>query len=692
MQIKIRRRYILVGAALLALGLAIFIPRRDNLDACLAMYQRGEYSSLNRRLERVLNLDPNWHEARKLLVKSQVAAKEPVAALDNMLYLLAAGESSSQDRYILHKLARSEELLKESRVILARWLEREPDLDEARVFWIELETHADNPAADSSAALNNLFILAQAGKSPRRLDAPVARICTDPEACLALLDQALIQQPDFVWAREMKLQIALEHKLAPLTYSLLKEALESGSGQQDLLSRAWGTILPENCTGSLELALLARNQDWIQQVLERAEMPDFDYQELPQLLELLPQEPRLLLLKALAMEDPREGLDILLDLEESGYEPQDYLDYARKKMSLINQIGHCNKDWLTYVPVDLIAEQALRWGDSRARGLVDWLEAKSEDSKDQVDMLREICEYQGKKAKPIASLSFCPVDLALSPDGKWLLASDPESQMVFLDLTSGKEYPVEPWWGTWVWSPDSKRVAAIWPGHRSNTLYLYTPTTQAPKVVSLPQHSFLPRPEILGWLDNATLLLSSPLSPGVTRSIAVAVNVDTGEIQWESEVRKARPLLTPAGTLAWIWYDQGNLCIDRDGKVTTFNLGSDFIDVRTDHLEWFPKGDRLLTQCQHYPYVRIFDLNSGEVSIVKLPFYLMPGNWADNDSIWGLVSTYSYQSLARLNLKTGKQQRYAGLHFPGTGVVHISQRDLIAIGTNQGDTTVYKIP
>jgi len=146
--------------------------------------------------------------------------------------------------------------------------------------------------------------------------------------------------------------------------------------------------------------------------------------------------------------------------------------------------------------------------------------------------------------------------------------------MVFVNLNTGIEYAALPVTGNWSWSPDSTRAAAVEAAANLNTLYFYTPMTSSetlvPRTMEIPLESALANPELLGWLDNSTLLLSGS-SGDILRKL-VKVDAMTGAIKEETEPKPGWPMLTSDRTLAWVWHEEGKLCIDQGNGVKRYDL------------------------------------------------------------------------------------------------------------------------
>lgn len=88
-----KTKYKLVAAALLlATAAYYYITWDQDLERYTDMYQRGHYQAVRDGLRRKLEQNPTWHQARKLLTEVELAAGQPVAAVEQLVLLIEAGQ------------------------------------------------------------------------------------------------------------------------------------------------------------------------------------------------------------------------------------------------------------------------------------------------------------------------------------------------------------------------------------------------------------------------------------------------------------------------------------------------------------------------------------------------------------------------------------------------------------------------
>lgn len=116
----------LVISGLVILAMVLLTPSTD-LDKLEAMYNRGHYPAARSGLERALARDSDFHDARQLLIKIELAENSPVAALEHLVTLAAEGIDVADLEYQFN-----------------RWLMLSPRLD-AKVGEQILEVIIDRP-------------------------------------------------------------------------------------------------------------------------------------------------------------------------------------------------------------------------------------------------------------------------------------------------------------------------------------------------------------------------------------------------------------------------------------------------------------------------------------------------------------------------------------------------------------------
>lgn len=88
-----KQKYRLIGVVLLVLVVAalVILPGGKDLDKYQEMMQRESFEDVSRSLSKELRLRPNWHEARVLLITSELKLSRPSSAILHMTELAEAG-------------------------------------------------------------------------------------------------------------------------------------------------------------------------------------------------------------------------------------------------------------------------------------------------------------------------------------------------------------------------------------------------------------------------------------------------------------------------------------------------------------------------------------------------------------------------------------------------------------------------
>lgn len=265
----------IAGIAVIVLTVLALIllarPEKDSLDKYLALYSRGEYKVCAAELTKLLKKNPNWHEARELQIQAYLADEQPLEALRNLLILMGKGIESTQEDMILEQLTADAKLLQQSLGIIQENLSPQPTFDRGRMFLVKLQVAFSNPSPDPEGALGQLIILARRNKNDRYLEKMVVRVCSDAERYLNFLDEVLEDEPNLTWAREMKLQIALEHMDYQQALTMFKQVMEAGSLPKDLTSQTWLAAQRQGNIPALEFALLLNRPDWVKALLDKVE-------------------------------------------------------------------------------------------------------------------------------------------------------------------------------------------------------------------------------------------------------------------------------------------------------------------------------------------------------------------------------------------------------------------------------------
>lgn len=664
-----------------ALSLAWFLrPQEESLTKYQAMYDRGKYEACIDGLTEVLVRNPDWHEARDLQISAMLAEGLPVEALENLLLLLKSDYTSASESWVLNKLAASEPpVLGKGRALLEANLEAQPEFDKARVFLIRLDLAANNPGS----ALLHLLTLAQRGKTTQPLNEEVAAGCKEIDDFWAVLNQVSSTDTAHAWADEMKLRVALKLQNKDLFITQIKKLLESDTRLSDnLIQEAWHFALRTDFTAAMTLAVQQDRQDWMRTALSEAAQLDS--------AEANRQLPAL--------------LDLLVDYEESDLFPDALIfnritrdfeyDYGTDKWKLIQAAEMYSPKYFQHIEPSLIFAQALAWREERpekALALADWLEAKCSDT-DEVSLLRQILTFSETPPLEIWTGAPCPelaADLALSPDGSWLICAY-SSETAFVNLNSGKVHKFPSPASDWVWSPDSLRAIGLTQDTLEPALLSVSVTggeTQSPCVLPLPSCS---EATLLGWQDNSTALLSLSFDKEVK---AVSIDCESGQITWESELRTGWPTLNSDRELVWVWREGNSLFIGSGDNVTRFELES---EIAVIPMEWFPGNGKLVFHSALTPTTGFtLDMEDGRRNYLELPRLYEQDCWIDDTWIWTGYPFWDhcseYTAIFKKNMITG-EMLYSGITLLAeTGMAYSANANYMAVSTEQA-VRVYEMP
>ncbi|HQE24351.1 MAG TPA: hypothetical protein PLM20_10680 [Syntrophomonadaceae bacterium] len=699
------RKLRIPGIALLliivAVAAVLLIPRKsgDTLARCQELYDKRDYAACSRILTKELAKSPDWHEGRKLLVKAQFADNDLLGALSNYLYLSEAGDRSMK-RTILDKLAAAEkDIQRQARELIGKKLSENADLDTTREFAAEFELAVEN----LPGALSHLQILSSRGKPSRELESRAARLCSSYAQWEKLLNE--LKDPPLSWVQGMKLLFALEHEDIELAGKALAEIEDISIIPEDITAKTYDLGLNRGLAVALDLALKAHNSSWVEEVLAKLELMEADEikSQLPALLTLLPEEPRLLVLSAFYLLPPSQGLDLLVELENNGYEPEgDYYVYVSGKLDLLSQVKDFDPKYMRFVfdaPVETAWDNlVMTYMKSNPKGLLALADFVEEHGrKADAEMMRTVANYSSPLPKVIWQRpGVDPSNLRLSPDGKWLICtfiSESSSEILVVNLRTGEETSFDTSYDFvshyWHWSRDSKQTAAsVLQGQDSVALIISTAggKVQRPRELPVPADS-----EILGWMDNTNLALKvyGRGEELYTQFKVAKVNSETGKEQWLSEFRDDLPTINHAGELVWMTNEENGIGFNWGNKKKAF--ATDFHDPEL--WDWFPDNKKVIISDNGA--VNILDLDTGKYSYRLMLDIVSPGGWADNSSIWHpYYFTFMGRSspLVKSNLLTGKSV-YSGIILPfGTPYVCCAGNIVAAACAGDFGIQVYQMP
>lgn len=707
------RKLRIPGIALLLIivvvATVLLIPRKpgETLARCQELYDRGEYSACSRILTKQAAKNPDWHEGRNLLVEAQLADNDPLGALPHYLYLLEAGEAGRVKTKLLKQLAETEEYKQRARELLTEMLDAKPELNKTREFAAEFELHVNN----LPGALLHLHLLSAGGKSSRNLEGKAARSCSDYSQWEKYLDELLAKDPQLPWSQEMKLTYAWEHDDIELVGKILDEIEDLGLLSMDITEKIYDFAFNRSLTVAMDVAINTNHEPWIEQVIATVEQsePDKIRNQLPGLLNLLPDDSRLQILSAFYLLPAEKGLQFLLTLENQGFTPRDTEKYVHEKVRLLQQAHIFDFKYLKFLGdtyVQPLVELALECRHTNPQGLLDlasYLEASELCAgESDVRMLRSFASFSKPAPKIIWQREGTqPDSLSMSPEGKWLACTYP-SETIVVNLGSGKVTSFSLAANQWYWNPDGNLAAAT--SSKSNTLLLLLDVSegkiQGPRELTIPKGA-----QILGWMDNSQLALVSTKTDGEGLTRAGKLDISIGKVQWLSEYRKGWATLNNAGELVWIEKGNDNMIIDTGKSKKSYPLrysddgykGTTFLEGTT-FLDWFPDDKKIMfaeNEFESYG-VSILDLERGKTTFQYPSWIYSPGSWAGPASIWDVEYLYypgQFSPLVKFNMETGESE-YTGVLLPFSGDVrYCSAGNIVAVAC-EGDhgVQVYQIP
>lgn len=459
---KLRIPGITLVLAIIVFLLVKPIDNADALNRCQDLYQRGEYTACSRVLTKRLARNPDWIEGRELIVQAQLADQDFLAALPHHLYLLETGQTGI-DLFLLRGLAQlDQDSQQEARELMEGILDAKPALDNSREFAFRFELEAEN----IPGGMNHLYILYTSAASSRELESMAASSCNDYTQWEQFLDALLEKSPRLSWPQEMKLLYALEHEDIDLAGKILAETEDLRPVSEDLVADIVAFALERNLAVALDAAAKSGQDNLLDTVLRQVEMltPSQLKSQLPPLLSLLPEEPRLQILNAFYLLPPSHGLDLLLGLDGKGYVPENPQEFFKIITCMLHQVENLPGEppWTSTLD-DIVMTYILNNHHVLLR-LADYVEAFYSES--DASMLRAIANH----GKPVPKVIWqrpkvYPTGLRLSPDGKWLICNfklSTGSEIVIVNLDTGKETTIKSPYhiGSWYWSPDSSRAAA----------------------------------------------------------------------------------------------------------------------------------------------------------------------------------------------------------------------------------------
>ena len=329
-----RRKLLLIMVSVLVLvavsvTLVVVLPRGADMEYYQTLYLQGNFADCRRGLLKRLAKEPDWHQARELLIQVELADNQPIAALEHLLFLMEADRGTTWDDHVFTAIIDAGE---PARIFIDKELAARPNLSRLRAIAARLDIAGNKPVQ----ALQHIILLVEQGVEVGELETQLLKANLD---IMDELNACIIANPDLLWAKLFKLQFGIYHKNQDLVMSTLVELAESDTDiPRELAQISWDYLSGQQSLylveELLELAQLMERSDWVDDVLNFLAHKTFNWAEpnaqvqamLPRLMELVPNEPRLLKVKSDLAGHILESLEILLEIKALGHEDDNLKD------------------------------------------------------------------------------------------------------------------------------------------------------------------------------------------------------------------------------------------------------------------------------------------------------------------------------------------------------------------------------
>lgn len=393
----------------MSLLVLLLYPWTPSLEKYTRFYEQGLYVEVSSSLLRELERNPDWHEARALLVKAELAQGRLDLALEQLEALKAAGWET-------------------------------PPLELNVTFWTRGDGNLDPDYTEAAV------------ETARRI--AEANVTWD-------------------WGVELYLQLLLRlERVEAIPGALaLFAANHSPVESYDLyflVKEAWDTMV-----GDIDAQVLWETSVLLEEKLPGTSWRQnaiWKIAEAGGAEALHAQYPHDIFLASVYAQTlpPQEGLALLRDWEqENTVAPEAQLYYSSVKSMIIGRAETFVHDDLNWIRPDHLLDLAIDRVFMPDTGyILERLEAGGDYTR-EVDMLRSSL---GGPKPYLAMTGYYPV---ISPDGHWAVArTDSDWRLYNLESGEEVTRIVNPGSMTWTWSGDSSKVAgADWRGYGPITIY-----------------------------------------------------------------------------------------------------------------------------------------------------------------------------------------------------------------------------
>lgn len=555
--------YIGIGAVCLVVLALILWPAGTDLGRLQEMYDRGQHEAVYTHLDKVLQKQPGWHEARNLMVKAALKGDRPDLALLHITELARAEVDTAYLEGLFEIWLRE---FNSWRVGLAApWLKEQIELlpKEQQALWLEQLSLLLEQGKDCSDQQFMLWLQEQYKLWEEDfLNQPV------PRALLAAAREGYALR-DWEWIRWTYLELLSLLGQTDEIPQLVKEILAVQDGIANLWL-PWAAVAQSDPHAFWELSIFLESKVPGNHRLNGLFLlSDSDFS---QLAESFPEDALLAAVKA-TKSIPGEGYGFLRQWEEKyQVDAGAKYFYSIVKAALLADLDRPSREDFRNVEPSHLLQVAVEWLEQPEKSslILDFL---ASDFPDEVSVIR--AGLKGPAPREIMKGS----SPSLSPDGKVLGYYD--SGPVIYDLTSGTKTALDT--GgigqfKWVWQSDSNLVAVS--SSRPQLVEIFDCSGK------LQQSALVNGLEILGWRSSTCLLVSSFLE----RSLHI-YNLDTEEYYPADSSLPDKYgtalFLGPSGS--WATHEvEGGVTMQREKEV----ISLDSLTMRIS--SWLPDGSGLL--------------------------------------------------------------------------------------------------
>lgn len=624
------------------------------LEKSRAWLQKGELDKARAALEDSLAKQPDWHEARALLVEVELAAGVSKVALDHMLILFRADYDTSALEQNLYAALDKCTYQQISDCILYI-------LDNESSWGQGLALHVLNQRPKNSELITAVL-------------PPLVKVTPEQQWPLEIWNNYLAKDPISAWQLSADLPGEFRQQIILYLVSMNPEEQKEIETQLHEIDGAYpgltGTVASQ-----LEEVLRKEDTDF-----SPSDPSSYSQNKLSLLLEANPEEVDSRHLRWLKPDDIANRINndlwsaynsgslfmnLLLGLEEQGFAPASPEEYRKAKYYLVSSGSFptpLGEECFRYLAPEDIWELGLCWLDGcQYPNDPDTLEQtlqvivkalKTLDSALGNTLEQILNPPPPPKAKweipyavyshwdefpPLIGTEFSPSGVDMVYHDAWWIREDDDNHRTYWVNLKDQETVLK-LDGIWSrhWTADGSRLALS----SEDEVMIYS-TEQVKKLrqAALPEGT-----RVLGWQDQKTLLLA-----GLDNAV-IKLDIGSGK-QTAAAASRHKPSLTATGKVGTTWIEGGKLLVDIDGEVKEYST-----DIEDGFLlTWLP-GDRGLIWT-HLNNYQILNFSQGSWSSFYLPGVSLCSSWRGDREVYALARIQefppAYQVLI-FNIGTGE--------------------------------------